>query len=670
MPFWNSKREHPDRIRELEDENGRLRRELSEVRAQRDKLEKEKDELFRCTFDQVAVGIAHVAPEGRFLRVNDRFCEIFGYATEEICDARLSDLLHPGDSVVCLLKSHKVLSGRISSCAIERRFVRKDGATIWCNVALSSFNDSLGESKYLIAVVEDVSRRKNSERKLRASERQLRVLIESSPIGIRISRDGKVAYANPKFVRMYGYDDLAEIVGKNVESLAAPEERDKVLRRQAERLAGKDVVSHYELKARKKNGVLFDVEMWLELIDYEGAPAILAFVVDTTAQKQFKEHLARSQKMEALGTLAGGIAHDFNNILSAIMGYTELVGLDLDRNSDSWKNLEQVMKASNRAKDLIRHILSFSRQTKKEREPIQIAPIVKETSKLLKASLPSFIEIRTDVHKNLGYVLADPTQIHQIMLNLCTNAAFAMRETGGTLSIALKQIASDDLDPFVRGQLSAGTYLTLSVSDTGAGIAPEISDRIFEPYFTTKSQEEGVGLGLFTVHGIVSDYQGAIAVESEPGKGAAFHVYLPVSEGVSPGAETVHASSLPKGKERILIVDDEMALANLERQFLEHLGYDVESSTSSLEALKKFEKRPGDFDLVITDMTMPDMTGDKLALEMMEIRPDIPIIMCTGFSEKMSEASAKRLGIKAYVRKPLMIGELSEAVRKALDGLS
>ena len=416
--------------------------------------------------------------------------------------------------------------------------------------------------------------------------------------------------------------------------------------------------------------MLFDVEMWLELIDYEGAPAILAFAVDTTAQKQFKEHLARSQKMEALGTLAGGIAHDFNNILSAIMGYTELVGLDLDRNSDSWKNLEQVMKASNRAKDLIRHILSFSRQTKKEREPIQIAPIIKETSKLLKASLPSFIEIRTEVDKNLGYVLADPTQIHQIMLNLCTNGAFAMRETGGTLSIALKQTTSDDLDPFVRGQLSSGTYLKLSVSDTGAGIAPEISDRIFEPYFTTKSQEEGVGLGLFTVHGIVSDYQGAIAVESEPGKGAAFHVYLPVSEGVSPGAETVHASSLPKGKERILIVDDEMALANLERQFLEHLGYEVESSTSSLEALNKFEKRPGDFDLVITDMTMPGMTGDKLALEMMEIRPDIPIIMCTGFSEKMSEAGAKQLGIKAYVRKPLMIGELSEAVRKALDGLS
>ena len=478
-----------------------------------------------------------------------------------------------------------------------------------------------------------------------------------------------MAYANPKFVEMYGYDDLEEIVGKAVESLAAPEERDKVLRRQAERLAGKDVVSHYELKARKKNGVLFDVEMWLELIDYEGACAILAFVVDTTAQKQFKDHLARSQKMEALGTLAGGIAHDFNNILSAIMGYTELVGLDLDRNSDSWKNLEQVMKASNRAKDLIRHILSFSRQTKKEREPIQIAPIIKETAKLLKASLPSFIEIRTQVDKNLGYVLADPTQIHQIMLNLCTNAAFAMRETGGTLSIALKQTSIDDLGQLVRTELPAGTYLQLSVSDTGAGIAPEISDRIFEPYFTTKSQEDGVGLGLFTVHGIVSDYKGAIAAESEPGKGATFHVYLPVSEAVSPAAETVHASSLPKGTERILIVDDEMVLVNLERQFLEHLGYEVESSVSSLEALKKFEERPNDFDLVITDMTMPDMTGDKLSLEMMRIRPDIPVIMCTGFSEKMSEAGAKELGIKAYVRKPLMIGELSEAVRKALDGL-
>ncbi len=562
MPFWNSNREQPDRIRELEDENGRLRRELSELRAQRDKLEKEKDERFRCTFDQVALD------------------------------------------------------------------------------------------------------------ELRASERRLRVLIESSPIGIRISRDGRVAYANPKFVEMYGYVDLEEIVGKAVESLAAPEERDKVLRRQAERLAGKDVVSHYELKARKKNGVLFDVEMWLELIDYEGAPAILAFVVDTTAQKQFKEHLARSQKMEALGTLAGGIAHDFNNILSAIMGYTELVGLELDRKSDSWKNLEQVMKASNRAKDLIRHILSFSRQTKKEREPIQIAPIVKETSKLLKASLPSFIQIRTEVDKNLGYVLADPTQIHQIMLNLCTNAAFAMRETGGILSIALKKIDSDELDRLARTQLSGGNYLKLSVSDTGVGIAPEISDRIFEPYFTTKNQEEGVGLGLFTVHGIVSDYQGAIAVESEPGKGASFHVYLPVSEGASPAAEMVHASSFPKGKERILIVDDEMALVNLEKQFLEHLGYVVESSVSSLEALKKFEKRPDDFDLVITDMTMPDMTGDKLASEMMNIRPDIPVIMCTGFSEKMSETGAKKLGIKDYIRKPLMIGELSEAIRKALDGLS
>jgi len=380
------------------------------------------------------------------------------------------------------------------------------------------------------------------------------------------------------------------------------------------------------------------------------------------------EQLRQAQKMEAIGTLAGGIAHDFNNILSAIVGYTEMARSRVPPDSSALRNLDQVLKASHRATDLVKQILAFSRQREQERRPLQIAPIIKEGLRLLRSSLPTTIEIRHNLagDRESAAVLADPTQIHQVLINLCTNAAHAMRTTGGVLEVTVTEAEIPDSAAPTRVEGAPVPYVKLTVSDTGHGMEAAVKERIFEPYFTTKQVGEGTGLGLAVVQGIVRSHRGMIKVESEPGRGTTFEVLLPRIER-EPPQHPAAPEQLLTGSERILFVDDEEIMTDLGREMLEPLGYQVTTKTSSSDAFETFQTQPDAFDLVITDMTMPGMTGVDLSREILKIKPNIPIILCTGYSELITEEKAKAIGIQGFALKPLNFRSITELICQVLN---
>lgn len=379
---------------------------------------------------------------------------------------------------------------------------------------------------------------------------------------------------------------------------------------------------------------------------------------------RLESQLRQAQKMEAIGTLAGGIAHDFNNILGAMLGFTQLALIEASPDSKLRAHLDRVRLAGDRATELVKQILAFSRQSESEFKPLQIGPVVKEVLKLLRASLPSTIDIKQKITA-AGTALADPIQIHQVVMNLATNAAQAMGEKGGLLTVELRETKLD-VDDATRLGIPAGNYLQLTVSDTGPGISPKIIDRIFDPYFTTKSPGEGTGLGLAMVHGIVRSHRGTIKVYSEVGVGSTFIVFLPCIAAAM-AEEVFRAPPVVGGTERILYVDDEVALVEFVREALKMLGYQMTVSTSSLEALQMVRENPHNFDLVITDQTMPQLTGLNLAIAIRHIRPEIPIILCTGFSTLLTADNIENAGIKATVMKPVLIHDLARAVRQALD---
>ncbi len=383
-------------------------------------------------------------------------------------------------------------------------------------------------------------------------------------------------------------------------------------------------------------------------------------------KEKLKSKLLQSQKMEAIGTLAGGIAHDFNNILFPIVGYTEMLLKDIPGDHRFRKNLNGIYTGALRARDLVRQILAFSRQESSQLRLMKIQPIVKEALKFIRSSIPTTIEINQDIKTDCGVIKADPTQIHQIVMNLTTNAYHAMEETGGTLNVSLKELKFGEHD-LITPNMIPGSYACLTVSDTGTGMDKNLTDKIFDPFFTTKEKEKGTGMGLSVVHGIVNSMGGVIQVYSEPGKGSNFHVYIPVEKSSAQEQEIHPNTKLQGGSEHILIVDDEKEIIEIEREMLEYLGYKVTSRTSSIEALEAFRAAPGSFDLVITDMTMPNMSGDKLSAELIKIRPDIPILLCTGFSENISEKKAASLGIKGFLLKPIAMNDLSQEIRKVLD---
>jgi len=430
-----------------------------------------------------------------------------------------------------------------------------------------------------------------------------------------------------------------------------------------------------EFELHTRNRVPVHVRITTHPVKMREDTFALGIVRDITEQKTAeaeRDHIEtrfrQAQKMEAIGTLAGGIAHEFNNILSPIMVYTELTLLDLPEDSDSSlrRSMEEVLAASDRARDLIGQILALSRQGEEEPYPLKITPIIKEVTKLLRVALPTTIKIRQHLTSETDTVLADPSQVHQVLMNLCTNAGDAMRKEGGVLEVSLQNVV---LGPDARSafpDIAPGGFIRLTVSDTGHGMEQAVLDRIFDPHFTTKEKGQRTGLGLAVVQAIISNYGGGIAVDSEPGKGTRFDVFFPeAGPETEKAAETV--SQIRKGDESILLVDDDISLLTSTQWALGKLGYSVTAHISSIEALEVFRSDPTQFDLVITDQTMPNLTGENLSKALMEIRPDIPIMLCTGHSESIDEDRARALGIRQYLMKPIALRRMAATIRDILD---
>jgi PAS domain S-box-containing protein len=504
---------------------------------------------------------------------------------------------------------------------------------------------------------------------LAASEKRYRALFEESRDMIfTTTKEGRFVDINPAGAALLGYASLEEALKIDIRSefYYSGADRDAIYKEIKE----KGYLRDFEMDIRRKDGEKVTVMVTAAPVpggDMSGDfLAIRGTIRDITEKKKLQQQLDQAQKMEAIGTLAGGIAHDFNNILAVIIGYIELSLDELPVDTSLRRNIERVRLASERARELVNQILTFSRRSAKERKPLRIANIITEVLKLLRSSLPSTIDIQQDITAASGIALANATQVQQVVMNLCTNAAHAMREKGGLLEVGLHEVLLDEISAAAYSGIEPGLYLDLSVRDTGHGIAPAIMKRIFEPYFTTKKQGEGTGMGLAVTHGIVKSHGGDVAVYSEPGRGTTFHVLFPAMEGtVEAGARETETPPLGKGQ-HILFVDDERALVDVGEKLLKKLGYRVTAGDSSLEALELFRAGPGGFDLVITDLTMPNMTGVQLTYELKCIRPDIPIILCTGFSEAVTAGQIEQLGIRKLLLKPVTILSLAKAIKEVL----
>jgi PAS domain S-box-containing protein len=509
---------------------------------------------------------------------------------------------------------------------------------------------------------------------LQESEASLRSILSVAPVGIGVvAPDRVLIQVNDRVGSMVGRS-REELVGRSARVLY-PNELEFAFVGTAKyaqiQESGSGMV---ETRWQHRDGRMIDVLLCSTPLD-GGNPSkgVMFTALDITERKrseaerlELETRLRQAQKMEAIGTLAGGIAHDFNNILAAIIGYTELAKIDSDGNETVSSNLRDVLKAALRARDLVRQILMFSRQSQSEFGPVQVHLVVREALALLKATLPATIRIRQEISTHEP-VLGDSTQIHQVVMNLATNGFHAMGEQGGLLDVNVGEARVTDERPLDLGHLFPGRYLRMTVSDTGHGIDPSTIHRLFEPYFTTKPKGQGTGLGLAVVHGIVKQHGGAIQVNSRPGVGTTFDVYLPL---MSESADLVNSEEerqVAGGNERILFVDDEPAIVEFGRRLLESLGYRVTPCTGALEALERFKASPQDYDLLITDMTMPQMTGDRLAGEIMSIRPELPVIASTGFSELIDPERAQKLGIRSLIMKPFLKGELAQVIRTALE---
>jgi PAS domain S-box-containing protein len=616
--------------------------------------------LFRALIDQAADAIFVHDLKGNLLIVNRQACQSLGYTSDELLDMSVTDIdVAEWDRTYLESLWREITPGK--HVTIEGLHRRKTGELFPVEIRIGALEVS-GQPA-ILALARDIAKRREEEH----NRLMQSAVIEQAHDGVLIAdKDGIIQYVNPAFERISGYP-FKEVVGKDPRIFNRGQHSDAFYDKIWERISSGEVWTG-NFASQRKDGRPIEEETTISPIKDDSGEIInyAAITRDVTQERILERQLRQSQKLEAIGTLAGGIAHDFNNILSAIIGYTELLKIDLPRDIPQSGYLEEVLKASHRAKDLVHQILTFSRQTEQEIKPVAVALIANEVLKLLRASLPSNIEIIQHLETD-ALVMADPTHIHQIIMNLCTNAGHAMREKGGTLDVRVNKVELDALFTSHYPKLEGGTYLKLTVSDTGQGMPKNVLERIFEPFYTTKDKSEGTGMGLAVVHGIIESYGGIIDAHSEPGKGTRFRVFLPVISRAAE-VEVEEEEGLPTGTEKILFIDDEPALVKVGERLLESLGYGVVGETNPATALKVFAGNPNRFDLVITDKSMPELTGLELAEKLFTLRKDIPIIMCTGFHTHTEKVKSQANGIKGVLNKPVVRAEMARMVRKILDG--
>lgn len=602
--------------------------------------------------------------DGRYVDVNRSFLAMLGYEREEVIGRAAFDLgiwAEPESRVGVVEKLQR--EGRLRDEPLRLR--TKSGGTR--DVLASASIIKLYGHNLILSLFQDITERKRTEKRLRESEQRYRDFFQTSRDCVFISSPkGDWLDFNDAAVELFGFADRAELMRVKIQDLYEdPEQREELLRRVEE----VGFIKDYPVNLRRKDGTVIQTLMTSvgrydenhRLIHHQGT------IKDVTRQRALEARLQQAHKMEALGTLAGGIAHDFNNILGIIVGFTEMALLELAEDSRTSGYLRKALEGIHRAERLVQQIVAIGQPPQQQRQPLEMLSLIKDSLRLLRTSLPKTIKV-SEKYDCKGLILGEPSEVQQLILNLCANASHALRGRAGVLEIGLQEVTVETPQVMDYGDLSCGRYVKFIVRDTGHGIDPAIRDRIFDPYFTTKPGGEGSGLGLSIVHSTVMNYGGALKIDSVTGEGTCIEIFLPAVEAEPEVSDQQAFRAILPGKGRILFVDDEFALMDVGKQMLTRLGYQVLALSNPTDALMAFVDRPDQFDVVITDMTMPQMSGVDLARRVMEVRPDIPVILCTGYSEHVDREKAKQLGIRGFLMKPCSLRDFGETVFDVLGG--